>query len=190
MAGNVLDNALQKFILQKSSLSDHSEEFRVATLAVRRNLRLYKERLFADGRIVVNLPTDEAVDVELDDFRNYPPVRDFARALAGMVAKSASVVAGDGQTVHLVATGGGSSLPFVREIAEQGVVFEGRTTMFAPRDAVLPEVRQRNPELISIYPQIAVALGGSLPNLPEQRASVAVGLTEAPQYVMAPSYKS
>ena len=190
MAGNVLDNALQKFILQKSALSDHSEEFRVATFSVRRNLRLFKERLFTEGRVVINLPTDETINVELADFRKYPPVIDFARALASMVAKAASVVVGDGQKVYLVATGGGSSLPFVRELAERGVVYEGRTIMFATRDPVLPEVRQRNPELISIYPQIAVALGGSLPNLPEQRANVAAGLKDAPVYVMAPSYKS
>ncbi len=72
-----------------------------------------KEQLFADGRLVVVLPTDEAVEVEIAAFLNLPQMRDFSKTLHDLVAESAAIVEGSASRIKLVATGGGSRLPFL-----------------------------------------------------------------------------
>jgi hypothetical protein len=57
-------------------------------------------------------------------------------------------------------------------------------------DAMPGDIRTKYPDWIDPYPQIAVALGGSLPNLPEQMSSIPAGLTSAPKRTLAPIYRS
>jgi hypothetical protein len=57
-------------------------------------------------------------------------------------------------------------------------------------EAMADNLRETHPDLIDPYPQIAVALGGCLPNLPEQRPSISVGITTPPKMTLAPVYKS
>jgi molecular chaperone DnaK len=190
MAGNVLDTALQKFILDKSALVQDSEEYRAAAMAVRRDRRVLKEQLFRNGEVIVPLPTDENVKVTLDEFQAYPQVLTFSEQIRQMVAKSAAVVAGDSSQINLVATGGGASLPLVKALAAEGVDFEGRHIAFTLREPLAPGIRETNPDLVDLYPQIAVALGGALPTLPEQRSAVPEGLVSTPKRYIGPMYKS
>jgi molecular chaperone DnaK (HSP70) len=190
MAGNVLDNALQKLVLERSLLVPESEEYATAGMELRRNRRAYKEQLFNEGRLTVPLTTDENVTITLDDFLAYDRVVRFNREITDLVARSAVVVAGDLGRINLVATGGGSSLPIFRELAAKGVAHDGKHVDLVLVDAIADGVRETNPDLVDPYPQIAVALGGSLPTLPEPKGSVAQGITSAPKLMMSPIYKS
>jgi hypothetical protein len=190
MAGNVLDTALQKLVMEKSALVPDSEEYRAAAMAVRRDRRLFKEQLFASGEVIVPLPTDENVRVTLEEFQAYPPVVTFENQITEMISNSAGIAAGDFNRINLVATGGGARLPLVKVLSEQGVTYEGRQILLNSREALADGVRQTNPELVDLYPQIAVALGGALPTLPEQMTGQQRGLTSAPARHMGPMYKS
>ncbi|PZF75846.1 hypothetical protein DK847_16630 [Aestuariivirga litoralis] len=190
MAGNVLDNAFQKFVLGKSSLTEGSEEYRQAGLAVRRSRRLLKEQLFREGSVIVLLPTDETVPVDLDEFLEYGPVVSFTNAIVAMVAEAADLVQGnDVSSIRLVATGGGATLPVITKIAEHGVDVGGRHIGFELSDAIAEGVRETNPDLVEAYSQIAVALGGALPNLPEQRANVRGAINAPPPRVIQTTYR-
>ncbi|RWN47564.1 MAG: hypothetical protein EOS03_08580 [Mesorhizobium sp.] len=189
-AGNMLDQILHKHILDKSSLTQDTTEYRSASLDIRRQRRALKEQLFAEGRLLVLLPTDEAVEVELATFLNLPQMRDFSKTLHDLVAQSAAVVAGPASRIKLVATGGGSRLPFVTKLAEDGVQFEQRHIHFDLVEAMPSALAETNPELSEAFPQVAVAFGGSLPELPEQRSSVPTGIEDAPKRFIAPMYKS
>jgi len=190
MAGNVLDTALQKLILEKSALVPESEEYRAAAMAIRRDRRVLKEQLFKTGEVIVPLPTDETVRVTLTEFQAYPPVETFSNQIREMVARSAAVVSGDLNRINLVATGGGSSLPIIAELEKNGIDYEGKHVTFDLREPIAAGVRETNPDLVEPYPQIAVALGGALPTLPEQRSSVPSGLVAPPPSFIQPSYKS
>lgn len=190
MAGNRLDQALQRFALGKSGLSPGSTEANVAGHAVRRQIRTYKEQLFRTGQVIIELPTDEIVRVELDEFLADASVQEFNKQITEMVAKSAVALAGDASKVKLVATGGGAGLPIVQQLARAGVSHDGRRISFELANAMPDDVRENYPDLVDPYPQIAVALGGSLPNLPEQKASISTGITQTPKRTMAPVYKS
>ncbi|MDV3253550.1 hypothetical protein DevBK_19600 [Devosia sp. BK] len=190
MAGNLLDEALQRFILDRSNHSQQSVEYRMAQQALRRQIRLLKEQLFQRGSITVELPTDEIVEVALSDFRNYPPVQKFEATIREMVAKSAVALAGSADRVNLVATGGGASLPLIGDLGETGVNVGDKYVRLSVVDAVPSSVRTFYPGLIPPYTQIAVALGGSLSTLPEEIKSLPKGIVDAPKYETLPSYKS
>lgn len=189
-AGNMLDQILLRHILGASSLTPDTTEYQSAALYVRRQRRALKEQLFTEGRLVVLLPTDEAVVVDLETFLDLPHMRDFETSLHDLVAKSAEVVAGESSRIKLVATGGGSRLPVVTKLAATGVQIGQRRISFELVNAMPDTLATTNPELSEAFPQVAVAFGGSLPELPEQRASVPSGIEGAPRRVLTPVYKS
>lgn len=189
-AGNILDDALVKMALGKTGLVSGSEEHRATAMFIRKDRRLYKEQVFNIGTVSILLPTDDTVNISLREFLDYDPVKTFSAKLKDLIEKSARALAGDDRTINLIATGGGARLPFIGQIAAAGVDNGGRHVSFKLKDAIPDEVRASNPDLIDPYPQIAVAVGGCLPTLPEQKANVTEALTQAPKRVMAPTYRS
>lgn len=189
-AGNMLDQILLRHILSVSSLTPDTTEYQSAALYVRRQRRALKEQLFAEGKVIVLLPTDETVAVELQAFLELPHMQDFEKSIRDLVGQSAQVVAGDASRIKLVATGGGSRLPIVTKLAEGGVQIGQRRINFDLVDAMPNTLATTNPALSDVFPQVAVAFGGSLPELPEQRASVPIGIESAPRRAIAPMYKS
>lgn len=187
-AGNVLDNALTRLILEKSGLVEGSAEYRAATSFLNRAKRSFKEQLFDDGRLLAELPTGEFVDIGLEDFIEFPVVRRFTDSLKKLVTDASAAIAGDQSRIVMVATGGGAKLPMIREIAEQGVDCDGRRISFTWREPSPPGLGEVYPDLVKPYPQIAVAVGGALPRLPEQRSSVPLGLSNAPEYEIVYGY--
>lgn len=189
-AGNVLDNALAMMILEKASIVQGTTEYRAAAAHLRREKRIYKEQLFANGLLLAELPTGEIVEIKEDDFLAYGPVVAFESAIRKLITKSAEALAGDETRIAFVATGGGARLPIIRKIAEDGVHLDGKHIRFSWREPAPEGLGSVYPDLVAPYPQIAVAVGGALPNLPEQRESVRQALKGSPKYEIAPSYKS
>jgi molecular chaperone DnaK (HSP70) len=189
-AGNVLDNALTKLILTKSNVIPGSAEYSVAAASLSRSKRIYKETLFDNGQVLAELPTGEIVEVNLEEFLLFEPVVGFTESVKNLVAKTAIQIAGDAKRLIFVATGGGARLPIIKKIAEEGVERDGTHITFIWREPAPEGMAAAYPDLVDPYPQLAVAVGGALPALPEQRAGVRSGLSEAPRYAMAPAYKS
>jgi molecular chaperone DnaK len=196
-AGNVLDNALTKLILNKSNLMPESSEHRAAAAFLSRRKRIYKEQLFEAGQVLVELPTGEVVEVKVDEFLSFGPVVGFTENVKKLVTKAALSIGAS--RIVFVATGGGGRLPIIRKIAEGGVEGDnGKHVTFTWREPAPDGLAEIYPDLIDPYPQIAVAVGGALPNLPEQSRDVRGGLMDdqpqfmddPPRFAIAPSYKS
>lgn len=188
-AGNVLDNALVRALLQKSHLAQGTAEYQAAAAALSRHKRLNKERLFTDESLIVELPTEEIVELSLSEFLHFQPVETFTESIRKIITESAFAVVGSGSRVNIVATGGGARLPMIRTIAEEGVERDGRRIALDWQDPAPDGMATSYPDLVDPYPQIAVALGGALPDLPEQRRSIDAGLSDSPKYYMKPGYK-
>lgn len=189
MAGNILDQALERFVIAKSPLSDGSAEEAQAILELRRSRRDHKETLFNSGRVFIELPTNDVVEVSLEEFRASAPVRRFEEKIEEMAAAAAIALAGDGERIKLVATGGGAGLPFVREFAENGFRVGDRTIEVHLVEAMSDELKASHPHLVGPYPQLAVAVGGALPDLPEQKESIGAGLTTARPRTLTSIYR-
>lgn len=188
-AGNVLDNALVRALLQKSHLIQGTAEYQAAASSLSRYKRLNKERLFTDGNLLVELPTEEIVELALSEFLQFQPVLAFTESIRKVITDSAFAVAGSGSRVNIVATGGGAKLPMIRTIVDEGVQREGRRIALDWQNPSPEGMSSAYPDLVDPYPQIAVALGGALPDLPEQRKSILAGLSDVPKYYMKPGYK-
>ena len=116
LAGNAIDNALQKFILEHSSLAKGSTEYSQAERALRRTIRAEKETLFSTGEVLVELVTDELVEVSLEDFRRDLMVEKIYSSIRNMVSKAAFAIRESNARVYLVPTGGGASLSLIKEL--------------------------------------------------------------------------
>lgn len=189
-AGNVLDSALVKIILGKLHLTSESAEYHATQVLLLRNKRINKERLFETGTVVVDTPTGEIVEVKLQEFLKYDPVQRFANEVKRLVENAANAITGNADKIVLIATGGGARLPIIEEIANSGTTINGRHIAFTLREPAPVGMAQKYPDLVDPYPQIAVAVGGALPFLPEQRASVSDGIGQPRKLVINPMYKS
>lgn len=189
-AGNVLDNALMKLLLSKSHLISDSAEYQAASASLSRSKRINKERLFEGGSILFELPTGDVVEVKLDEFLEYSPVVSFSAKVKELVNNAARSVVGDSDRITFVATGGGARLPILQKIIDDGVEYNGKQIILTLRDPAPQGMGEVYPDLVAPYPQIAVAVGGALPTLPDQKADIKEGITVPPTLVMSPMYKS
>jgi hypothetical protein len=172
LAGNAIDNALQKFILERSSLAKGSTEYYQAERALRRTIRAEKETLFSTGEALVELVTDELVDVSLDDFRSDPMVEKIFSSIKEMVTKAAFAIRENNAKVYLVPTGGGASLPLIAELVSEPLLNGDQRVKLELSDAMPEQLKAVYPEIEPYYPQLAVAIGGAHPALPEQKPTI------------------
>lgn len=172
LAGNAMDNALQKFILERSSLAKGTTEYSQAERALRRTIRTEKEALFSTGEALVELVTDELVEVKLEDFRNDPMIEKIFGSIRDMVAKAAIAIKEGDAKVYLVPTGGGAGLPLVNELTSKPISNDGRRVKLELSNAMPDQLRDAYPEIEQFYPQLAVAIGGAHPALPEQKPTL------------------
>ena len=175
-AGNMLDQILHKYILDKSSLTQDTTEYRSASLDIRRRpRRALQDGFFAEGRLVVLLPTDEAVEVKLCSL----PQSASDAGLFEDAPRPDSEIGRDRCRSRFAKSSWwqleAAVESFVRKLAEEGVQLNKRHIEFDLVEAMPTTLAETNPELSDAFPQVAVAFGGSLPELPEQRSSVPTG---------------
>ncbi|WP_171212035.1 rod shape-determining protein [Ruegeria sp. HKCCA5426] len=190
LAGNILDNALRKYILDSSSLANGSPEFEQADKALRKTIRTEKENLFRDGELQVDLVTDELVEVNLEDFLNQQSVRKVFDTIKEMVKKAAFAINERGSRVFLVPTGGGANLPIVDDLTAEPLEQDGMRVRLELTNAMPELLQEAYPEIEPFYPQLAVSIGGAHPALPEQKASIDHFEEDPGNKTLAPVYKS
>lgn len=189
-AGNILDNALLKMIMQRSGLADDTAEYRRVQASLKRTIRGDKEVLFTDSALSVGLVTGDVVNIELDEFLEQPIVKGLFKKITDLATKAAFSVAGDEKIVNVTATGGGAHLPVVTAL--DGILIEqdGKRLQLSLVQPMPNELRETYPQLVDPYPQVAVAVGGALPNLPIQVNSIKEGISNPGRRYLAPMYKS
>lgn len=172
LAGNAIDNALQKFILERCSLAKGTTEYSQAERALRRTIRAEKETLFSEGEVLVELVTDELVDVSLADFRNDPMVVKIFDVIKDMVTDAAFAIRENDAKIYLVPTGGGAALPVTQELVSEPLRKGDLRVKLELSNAMPEQLREVYPEIEAYYPQLAVAIGGAHPALPEQKPTI------------------
>ena len=110
--------------------------------------------------------------------------------IKGSVTEAAFLVAGSDNVVHLVPTGGGARLPFLTDLAGGTVQKDGRSLQLNLRDAMPEALKEPYPDLVPVYPQLAVAVGGAVPFLPEQRQSIGEVTADPGKKTLGPVYRS
>ena len=188
-AGNNIDQILLKEILERSSFASATNEYDQILKAERRKIREHKESLFDDGFLTVQLTSDEIIEISIDEFLENSAIKKLFNEIRTIVSDAAFQVVGDQMFVFLVATGGGAKLPVVQDLVSNPITKNGRTLRLEYRPAMPTNLKNSYPNLASHYPQLAVAIGGAHPELPEQVISIREGIRDPGPKVLAPSYR-
>lgn len=173
-AGDHIDMLLRSFILKEAAYLEDDTAAAATVMRLRLRQRQLKEDLFREGHIAVEL-VDELVEISLSDFERFQPVEKFASDLRSVFQKTLGIAVdiarnflpGAQLPVEIMLTGGGNSLPMVRRLADSpGIAWSV--------ESVDPEVvgTSEDPDLARLAPQLAVAIGGAVLDLPVQTAPV------------------
>src|SRR5215813_4268150 len=163
-AGNFLDSQVVSYLIKKNGLNAGLPSDVGTIAALKREARRYKEELFRDQEL------DGPLRGELRELLAEPEMAAFVNELRGKFGETLQVACTEAAglqqrpPVRILLTGGGAELPFVRGLAE-------------PPEQVRVPVIEENPTPPWVagtnwnvaFRQLAVAVGGAMPSLPEQR---------------------
>ena len=192
-AGDKVDGLLRGFIAHKESIdpSDNSGKLILADLS--RRIRSLKEVLFKTGTLEYTLSDDTVGKIMLEDFLADPKVIRFGQAVEDGFKKALGAIdeswlrwlAMDGVRLHVVLTGGSSPLPMMQALGNGLIEVNGHRIMRQSVDPSPGWMDDMPDELLTVYPQLAVAIGGAAETMPETNDAPLVfgGGVRAPSYV-------
>lgn len=166
-AGDFIDGIIANLAVE--SRRDIKTDARRADLwrAMMRDMRDFKESLFAEGRAITRFE-NRGVSLSLNDLTRDPDFKRFEEALNEAYAHSLAILcdyaADDGvREVQAIAVGGGAAAPFIQAMIARKPRGLGRTRVSArpatPDWAHDPVFRGN---LAPVFPQLAIAIGGAL----------------------------
>lgn len=196
MAGNRLDDALIDLAWSHLGLAGDSQLKPIHLSKLRPTVRDLKRGLFESGAVRVDVDGFESVTIDRDEFCNCRAVTFFSRSFEEQV-RAALNASGIGsrnfidtnQPNMVVFTGGGGSLPFLREFFSKPVELEEGKAEFAIVDPIPAWVDSYSADVREVFPQLAVSAGGCSPFLPDEKGSVMDTTIASPRSI-APNYKS
>jgi molecular chaperone HscA len=177
-AGDKLDGFLRRELLARGGVDDNDPTYRKIHGVVGLHMRMLKERLFRDGFVEYAFESGKLVRVNLGEFLELPAVRDFSRTLAMSFDEVVSradpsfrqPLVERGMTVVL--TGGGADLPMVVDLATARASVDGNSYRRTSAAAFPEFLAEWDPEVLAVYPQLAVAIGGCQPVLLDERLAL------------------
>lgn len=172
-AGDRVDDLLKFYVLDSEGVDPASPEGRHNLAYLQNSIRLHKESMFRDGIVEVVLANHTRVVVEREAFLASDRVKAFTKQLDQKLAVVLSLV-GDGYLdlmargdLNVVLTGGGASLPMVMQMAKGLIEIKGRKILRRPSAQAPTWIEEDYRQFLVPYPQLAVAIGGATPDLPE-----------------------
>lgn len=174
-AGNHLDKLLKSIIIKKAGVDSNHPTWVNINWDLDRNIRNYKETLFNENSVVVDLRDLKIdIDITLQEFLAIPQVKLFGENLRNKMTKimedvspefSNWVVQDPLRKLVVVLTGGGASLPMVKTLAEGSISVHGLSVPLIQAKSFPTWLEKDHADLEYEYPRIAVALGGARKNL-------------------------
>lgn len=174
-AGDKVDSMLRVFISQKESIDTADNAGRMNMAALGLQIRDLKETLFKAGKLEYVLADGTVGQVSREEFLADERVRRFGALVEKGFIESLQAVdaswlrwlSAPGVSLQVVLTGGSSQLPMMKTLAKGPIQvgdFEIRREEVSPRPHWMEDAAD---ELQTMYPQLAVAIGGSAEHMPE-----------------------
>lgn len=176
-AGRFFDDQLRMHILEKAGIDPGGPESHRLRPLIDREVQNLKHLLFATGTCHTTFLDEQNITVALEEFEHRDSVQCFVKMFSNAVEKllraggSANLSARRNK-VRCVLTGGGSSIPFIRKLFEEPMQVDGSTILFDIVDATPAWIEAGDEALRRTYPQMAVAMGGCDPSLPQEVRTV------------------
>jgi molecular chaperone HscA len=201
IAGNAVDEVLRPLVLKACGIdpatgSPRSDaDFALIKTDLASQIRSIKETLFREGRHSVSLLPNVKGTIELSELIDDPNYKDLGgelktacRAfLEGLFAKEFIErlrVREQIMPIHVLLTGGSSSLPIIRDLGDTTLSVDGARfglqRVKETPDWVNALPRELADLVAATYPQCAVAIGGSAPELPEELGDLSTAIVPPP----------
>lgn len=174
-AGDKVDGLLRAHITQRESFDPSDTAGKLILADLNRRIRGLKESLFKSGKLEYALADGSVGEIHLDEFLANDKVVRFGSAVEAGFKKALEAVdetwlrwlAMEGVRLHVVLTGGSSPLPMMQALSRGPIDVKGHRILRQAIDPK-PEWMDEMPgELLTVYPQLAVAIGGSAETMPE-----------------------
>jgi len=173
-AGDKVDQLLQAFIRARESFDPTSTLGKLVEADLRRRIRVLKELLFTTGKLDYVLADSTEGTVALDEFLKAPSVQQFTKRLEDGFRESLEAVdksyldylAMDPVRLQVILSGGSSKLTMMSSLASGYIEVNGRKIRRAAVDAAPEWMGDESDEMMAVYPQLAVAIGGAFDELP------------------------
>jgi molecular chaperone HscA len=174
-AGDKVDGMLRAFIARKESVDAADNSGRMILADLGRRIRGLKETLFKTGKLEYALADGTVGQVTLEQFLADEAVKRFSTAVETGFKKALGALddtwlqwlARDGVRLNVVLTGGSAALPMMAALGHDVVEVKGFRILRQPVDPRPDWMTGVSKELLDVYRQLAVAIGGSAENLPE-----------------------
>lgn len=170
IAGDRLDDLLLEFIRRAARLNEGD----AVLFRTRRDIRDIKQRFFSAGRLRVEGLDD--LEFKLNDFVQGKAVQNYRselrRALEDLLASVGvgNIYREDG--VIGVLTGGGSAEAIFGDFFDHPFSVSGQLIKFRRLRATPKWLHDLDPAYAAVFPQLAVALGVSSENLPDETSPI------------------
>lgn len=174
-AGDKVDGMLRTFIARKESIDTTDNSGRMILADLGRRIRGLKEVLFKTEKLEYALADGTVGNVTLEEFLEDDNVKRFGLLIDAGFRKSLEAVdetwlrwlAMEGVRLHVVLTGGSSSLPMMKALGQGMIEVKGFRILRKPVDPKPLWMDDVSSEFSTVYPQLAVAIGGAAENIPE-----------------------
>lgn len=175
-AGDTLDSLLVAELMRRADLgADVALQRRVRRGLYRKSVRRLKERMFNTGEIREVLVSDHDVKLSKHEFMNLEGVKRFEQTICNEIRRLLDGIHESWNQVTkygitLVLTGGGSSLPMIRNLANKRWKIGNRVVACQLAADVPEDVAEKfSSEFIQEYPRLAVVMGGAQKMLLDER---------------------
>jgi molecular chaperone HscA len=169
--GNFLDQQVIALLKDKAGLSDGVPAAVAPLAGLKREASRIKEDLFRKGKVTERLANGQIVRADLGELLEREPMKDFGNELWGEFSGALSVaieflrgLTDLPASIEIILTGGGSQLPMVRD-------FVARAQRESNYEVTITDAKPAwvtDPNMSRLYAQLAVAIGGAMPVMPQQ----------------------
>jgi molecular chaperone DnaK (HSP70) len=177
-AGDYIDMQLSRMLLDRAGYRPGYPAAGGVETRLRANARQNKESLFNDGSLTLDIG-EEMVRISLEEFLADEHVKGFAQRLRDQFHKTLSMAMACAEAnrtrhgltppVEIMLTGGGHSLPMVRELLRNPSI----PGIYIPTNPEFTE-NEGEFEFEDTRPQLAVAIGGAMLELPSVRSTAVI----------------
>lgn len=174
-AGDKVDGLLRGFIASREAIDPSDTSGKLILADLTRRIRGLKETLFKSGQLEYALADGTVGEIRLNDFLADEKVLRFGQAVETGFKKALEAVdetwlrwlTMDGVRLHVVLTGGSSPLPMMQALGKGPINVKGHCILRQAVDPTPEWMEDMPDELLTAYPQLAVAIGGSAETMPE-----------------------
>jgi hypothetical protein len=188
-AGDTVDDLLIQHILRKEGVAPQDAAADRLTAGLRKQIRALKETLFEEHEVRYELTDDRIGVAYRDEFLAEPGVASFKNRIIGYADELVERLSRDEIAkysvagIQVVLTGGGANLPFLNDLTNRETLPHGISIRWRPTDLIPQNVKGRDIE--DDYLQLAVAIGGAQPVLPDVKRAVSSVKTQLAPTVRA-----